>query len=97
MCHYVIPYGVCDIGNNGDLRNIREKPEYDLLVNTGMYVIEPRVLKYIPNNEVYDMPQLINDLQKNGCKIGVFPISEDSWSDVGQWEEYANTLRQLNL
>jgi CBS domain-containing protein len=37
--NYVIPYGVCNISNGGLLDCITEKPEYELLVNTGMYVV----------------------------------------------------------
>ena len=40
----------------------------------------------------YKRNQLQNDL-----KIGVFPTSEKSWLDVGQWEEYSATIKQLGL
>ena len=95
MRHYEIPYGVCEISDNGELDCIQEKPEYDFLVNTGLYLLESSVLKLIPNNEFYDMTDLINKLKKVGKKVGVFPVSEKSWSDVGQWEEYSNTLTKL--
>ena len=51
MQQYTIPYGVCDIDNGGVLKGIREKPEYDFLVNTGLYLLEPAILQYIPENE----------------------------------------------
>ncbi len=97
MQQYTIPYGVCDIDNCGVLKGIREKPEYDFLVNAGLYLLEPAVLQYIPENKYFDMNDLIRKVQDSGLKVGVFPVSEKSWIDVGQWEEYANTLRQLNL
>ena len=30
----------------------------------------------------------MNAIQKYGKKIGVFPIDEDAWIDVGQWSEW---------
>ena len=30
-------------------------------------------------------------------KIGVFPIHNSGWSDVGQWHEYVKTLENKNV
>mgnify|MGYP006147822013 FL=1 len=95
MRHYKIPYGVCDIGDGGELRGIREKPEYDFLVNTGVYLINPIVLKFLSENTHCDMPDLIEKVQANELKVGVFPVSEKSWSDVGQWPEYQETVKNF--
>ena len=60
-----------------------------------MYILCPNVLEYIPANKYFDMTDLINDLQKENFKIGVYPISGKSWIDVGQWGEYKNSLKLL--
>ena len=65
-----------------------EKPEYDFLVNAGMYIINPIMLKYIPENKFYNITDLINIGKKDGKKIGVYPVSEKSYLDLGQWSEY---------
>ena len=39
-----IPYGVVDLARDGTIEMIREKPEYDFLVNTGIYLAEPCVI-----------------------------------------------------
>ena len=88
MQNYIIPYGVCEIENGGTLKNINEKPEYNFLVNSGMYLLNPDVLKYIPENKFFHMTYLIEKLKKEGFQIGVYPVSEKSWIDVGQWDEY---------
>ena len=93
--HFMIPYGVCTIENGGILVNIHEKPEYDFLVNTGMYVINKEILKVIPQDQEFNINELINKAKKEGFKIGVFPINEKSWIDVGQWEEYHKGLKHL--
>jgi dTDP-glucose pyrophosphorylase len=97
MRQYSIPYGVCDLEKNGDLKNIREKPEYDFLVNTGMYIIEPSILKNIPVDTYYDMTELIEDTKTRGLKVGVFPVSQNSWIDIGQWAEYKNAISRFEF
>ena len=41
------------------------------------------------------MTDLINLSKKNKMRIGLFPISEDCWIDIGQWSEYKNTLKNF--
>ena len=48
MKNYTIPYGTCELNSDGYLSNINEKPQYDFLINTGLYVLNPSVLKLIP-------------------------------------------------
>lgn len=95
MQHHVVPYGVCEIEPGGELRTITEKPEYDFLVNTGMYVLEPSVLEFIPEGRLYHITHLIDDLKAAGKAVGVFPVSEKSWIDIGQWEEYRKAVKLL--
>ena len=57
--NFHIPYGVCEIMNGGNLVGLKEKPEYNLLVNTGMYVLNSDVLKFIPKNSFFHITQLI--------------------------------------
>ena len=95
MQHHIIPYGVCKIDNDGELKEMKEKPEYDFLVNTGMYILNPDTFKFIPYNESFDITDLIRKLKQNNKKIGVYPVSEKSWIDIGQWEEYKKSLSML--
>ncbi len=95
MQHQTIPYGVCTFENGGLLKSIQEKPEYDFLVNTGMYLLNPHILRYIPENKYFDMTELINLVQKKGHAVGVYPVSEKSWIDVGQWREYEKVLNRV--
>ncbi len=95
--HLTIPYGICTIENGGDLVKIDEKPEYDFLANTGMYLIKSDVLAYIPEGQFFGITDLVKSVQAHKGKVGVFPIDEKSWIDIGQWEEYRRTLRALEL
>lgn len=95
--HYAIPYGVCKIENGGTLNEIKEKPEYDFLVNTGMYVMEPDILNDIPRNKFYNTTDLINNCLKEGKNVGAYPVSEKSWLDMGQWEELQKMVKRFNI
>ena len=79
----------------GDLKHITEKPKYNFLVNSGFYVINPKILDLIPNNKFYHITHLIKDAKNENKKIGVFPIDDESWIDVGQWSEYHRVIDQL--
>jgi dTDP-glucose pyrophosphorylase len=90
---FIIQYGICKLSPDGSLSHIVEKPKYDHLINTGLYVVKADVLKKIPKNKFYDITHLIDDIMKSGNKVGIFPIEDESWMDVGQWSEYQKTLR----
>ena len=92
---YIIPYGTCELNVDGHLSHINEKPKYDFLINTGLYVLNPDVLKLIPENRFYHITHLIEDAKNKGKKVGVFPIDDDSWIDVGQWAEYRKAVERL--
>ena len=94
--HFEIPYGICKLNSSGSLREILEKPSYDYLVNTGVYIFEPTVLKYIKKENKMDINDLIEILTKNKRKIGVYPLSSDSWFDFGQWNEVNKNISYLN-
>ena len=92
---YVIPYGACEINSDGDLSHINEKPSYDLLINTGLYVLNPDVLELIPRNQFFHITHLIESAIERGKTVGVFPIDDETWIDIGQWTEYQKVVQQM--
>lgn len=83
---YQIPYGVIETAGT-DLLKIKEKPIQRSFVNAGIYVLNPEVFDYIPQDEFYDMPTLFDQLINKGKKTCVFPIHE-YWLDIGQIDDY---------
>ena len=94
-CHneIKIPFGVLEL-SNGDLVSIREKPTHDVIINTGIYIIEPKVISNIPKGRKIDMNEFIDIILKRGEKVTVYPISS-GWFDIGQWEEYKKCVNML--
>jgi dTDP-glucose pyrophosphorylase/CBS domain-containing protein len=89
--HYKIPYGTMDVGSGGVLKELKEKPELTFMVNAGVYILEPHLLDEIPENEFFHITHLMEKIMKRGGKVGVFPVSEKSWMDIGEWKEYDRT------
>ena len=54
------------------------------------------MLKYIKSEIKIDINDLIEVLVKKKVKIGVHPISTDSWFDYGQWSEINKNISVLN-
>ena len=79
-----VPFGV--IKNEGiELKEISEKPSYKFLINAGVYVIDPIILKLLPKNEFTDMPSFLQYCKDSGNNILVCPIHE-YWIDIGRPE-----------
>jgi dTDP-glucose pyrophosphorylase/predicted transcriptional regulator len=92
---FEVPYGTCVLNSVGELKKLKEKPKYNLLVNVGLYILKPELLKLVKKNTFLSMSDFINNLQSKSYKIGVFPCHENFWKDVGQWEEYEKSLKNI--
>ena len=90
-----IPYGICELNGAGSLDRIQEKPEFSFLVNTGLYVLNPNVTDLIPDKKLFHITHLMEKVRENKGTIGVYPVSEKAWIDVGQWAEYRKALRVI--
>ena len=82
--HFPIAYGTLETGFDGELLELKEKPELTFKINSGMYVLEPHLIEEIPKNEFFHITHLIEKIKKRGGKVGVFPVSEKSWKDIGE-------------
>ena len=85
----VVPYGVIHSSENGAVQSMEEKPKLSYFVNTGMYILNPELKKEIPEDTFYHMTDLTDKLLKENRKVGMYPISEDSFLDMGEFEEDA--------
>lgn len=97
MKDVVIPYGVVETDEDGMITNMKEKPGFSFLINTGLYMIEPEVLDDIEDGEYIHLPDLAKRYLEKGEKVGVFPISEKAWMDMGQFKEMENMMKNLGI
>lgn len=92
-----IPYGVLRTKKNGELIKMEEKPVLSYFINTGMYVINPETIDYIPKDKMYHMTDLVEDVKNRGEKVGMYPVSEDSFLDMGEFNEMRRMEEKLNI
>jgi len=83
---FQVPYGVVNV-DGIDIKSIEEKPVHNFYVSGGLYVLSPESLKYIPQNEYFDMPTLFEKIIADGQRSVSFPIRE-YWLDIGRMEEF---------
>lgn len=92
--HYKIPYGTISTGKNGELQELQEKPEFVFQINSGLYILEPHLLEEIPIGQFFHITELIEQIKNRKGKVGVFPVSEGSWRDMGDWNEYLGLIKK---
>lgn len=82
-----IPYGVVEMGVNGKIEEMKEKPLMSFLTNTGIYIVEPEVIDDIEDGVPMGFPDIIELERQKGNRVAVFPVSENDWMDMGQLPE----------
>lgn len=93
--NFTIPYGVVKIGKNGAIESMDEKPDMSFFTNTGCYFVEPEVIGGLEYNERIDFPTVIEKYVSEGKRVGVYPIGEEAWSDMGELDEMKRMKARL--
>lgn len=98
VCAYktiIIPYGVLEMGKDGSIENIQEKPELSFLTNTGVYIVEPKVIDDLEEDLSIGFPDIVEIQRNKGRKAAIYPISENDWMDMGQISELEKMKERL--
>lgn len=85
--NFTIPYGVVNIGESGMIESMQEKPNISFFMNTGCYFVESKVIEDLEYNEPVDFPAVIEKYMREGKRVGIYPIGEEAWLDMGQFDE----------
>lgn len=84
----VLPFAFGNISFKGDIvTNVEEKPDIITYILAGIYVMQPGILKYIPENAYYGIDTLIKDMIAKKMKIVKYEMSE-YWLDIGRLDDY---------
>lgn len=84
--NFSIPYGVVNLANEGTIKSMEEKPTFSFFTNTGCYIVEPEVIDDIPEGTFMGFPDMIEKYRLEGKNVGVYPISENAWLDMGEMD-----------
>jgi len=90
-----LEYGVADLDADGNISRFREKPILENYVNTGVYVFEPEIFRYIKPGEDFAnnvFPRLLS----SGKKIGGF-VFTDYWLDIGRTTDYESINQSISV
>lgn len=91
-----IPYGVLHFSKNGQISSMEEKPQLSYFINTGMYVLDPQYISRIPDDTFFHMTHLAEQLMQEGLKVGMYPLSESAFLDMGEFEEMKKMEDRIN-
>ncbi len=82
-----IPFGVVRVAPGRTVHAYEEKPTEEVLVNAGIYVVEPRAWSKVRPDEHVDVPALVERALAAGEPIGTYVHAGD-WLDIGTIEQY---------
>ena len=94
-----LEYGVVVTDPDGRIRQFQEKPDWGQVisdtVNTGIYVLEPEVLKEVPADRPYDFSaDLFPKLLQRGERL-FGHVVRGYWTDIGSIQEYVRASFDL--
>jgi mannose-1-phosphate guanylyltransferase / phosphomannomutase len=87
-----LPYGIVIVRDNGEIIRFLEKPSWGEVfsdtINTGIYVLDPSVLEFIPYKQEFDFSKNLFPLllEKKFPFYGY--IAESYWRDIGTLNDY---------
>lgn len=88
-----VPFGVVQLEEN-KVTQIHEKPVHKFFVSAGIYVFDPKVIKFVPEKTYFDMPNLFDHLLKNKFGVNAFPIME-YWIDIGRYNDLEKAQKEF--
>lgn len=91
-----IDYGVIETDENQKLINYHEKPSIKYHVSMGIYVLEPKVIKYIPKGKYFDLPELILKLIDTKELVKGYEY-DGYWLDIGRPDDYEKAQREYDM
>ncbi len=87
-----LSFGVVITDKRGKITRFLEKPNWGEVfsdtINTGIYILEPEVLQYIPANKKFDFSKDLFPFLLENKKSLYGYIAEGYWKDIGSLNEY---------
>lgn len=93
----VIPYGTVETDAAGQLTGFREKPEFEFVTNTGLYLVEPEFIHKIPSQTFIHITDVIQQCIEQGDQVGTYIVDEKDWLDMGQIDEMKRMKQHLGI
>ncbi len=92
--HVDVPYAVLEVADGVEVKSLKEKPRYTYYSNAGIYIIKKEILKMIPENQFYDITDLMERVLEMNLKLVTYPIN-GYWLDVGKHEDFKKAQEDI--
>lgn len=92
--HVDVPYGVLEADDSNKVLSLKEKPRYTYYSNAGIYILKKDLLKMIPQDQFYDITDLMKRLLEMNLKMVTYPIN-GYWLDIGKHEDYEKAQQDV--
>jgi NDP-mannose synthase len=86
-----VDYGILHLDATQRVRGFEEKPAIISAVSMGIYVMEPKILDYIPDAQHFDFPDLVDKVLVAEEPVGAYTY-DGLWFDIGRHEDYEQAL-----
>jgi len=84
---FTIEFGVIELDGSHRFRNWQEKPTFEYMVSTGIYLFEPEALGSLPSSGFFNVPDLIAKLHEEGSRVLGY-VHGGYWLDIGRPADY---------
>jgi NDP-sugar pyrophosphorylase family protein len=92
----ITPFAFGRIHYEGDfVTKVEEKPNFEIEVLAGIYVMKPGVFQHIPDNQYFGMDTLITAMLSRHFPVAKYGISE-YWLDIGQIPDYQRAQEEYH-
>lgn len=92
-----VPYGVVSMDEGNNYKGVTEKPILNYLINTGVYIVNARVIEEMQEDTAVDFPDVIERYRSRGEKIGCYVVKQSAYMDMGQFEELEKMKEELHI
>lgn len=94
-----LEYGVIITDDTGHIRQFLEKPSWSEVfsdtINTGIYVLDPKIFHYIPKDKPFDFSQELFPLMLDQGDPLYGYVADGYWCDIGNLETYMQANADL--
>lgn len=92
--HVDVPYAVLEADEKQTVKSLKEKPRYTYFSNAGIYILKKSLLAMIPEDEFFDITDLMEKVLRMDKKIITYPIN-GYWLDIGRHEDYTKAQEDI--
>lgn len=88
-----LPYAIFET-HDGQIKSLKEKPNYTYYANAGIYMFKKEVVDLIPHNTVFNATDLLEIAIKNNLKLEHYPI-RSYWLDIGNHDDFEKAQKDI--